>query len=56
MSASLTFVIKKYASYLDYNYVYKSFYLITVVGFAVIVYLLSCYLLGLLKIKYYKTN
>ena len=56
MSIALIIILKKYANYLDYNYVYKSFYLMIVVGFAAIVYLLSCYLLGLLKIKYYKTN
>ena len=31
-------------------------YLLIIVGFAGIVYLISCYLLGLLKIKNYKTN
>ena len=56
MSTVLVLSIKKYASYLDYNYTYKSFYLLIVVGFAGIVYLLSCYFLGLLKIKNYKTN
>ncbi len=56
MALVLVFAIKKYASYLDYNYIYKSIYLLIVVGFAGIVYLLSCYLLGLLKIKNYKTN
>ena len=56
MSIVLIFIIEKYASYLDYNYIYKSFYLLSVVGFVGIVYLLSCYLLGLLKIKDYKAN
>ena len=56
MSITLIYLIKKYAGYLEYNYVYKSIYLIIIVGFAGIIYLLSCYLLGLLKIKNYKAN
>ena len=56
MSFVLMFAIEKYSSYLDYSYTYKSIYLLIIVGFAGIVYLLSCYLLGLLKIKNYKTN
>tara|TARA_B100000886_G_scaffold330072_1_gene280132 strand:+ start:445 stop:1971 length:1527 start_codon:yes stop_codon:yes gene_type:complete len=56
MSITLMFSIKKYSTYLDYNYTYKLFNLFIVVGLVGIVYLLSCYLLGLLKIKSYKTN
>jgi len=56
MSSILLLALKNYASYLDYSYNYKAIYLISVVGFAGIVYLLSCYLLGILRIKYYKTN
>ncbi len=56
MSIVLILIIEKYERYLDYNYIYKSFYLLIVVGFVGIVYLLSCYLLGLLKIRDYKTN
>ena len=56
MSITLIYLIKRYGNYLEYNYVYKSIYLIIIVGFTGIVYLLSCYLLGLLKIKNYKTN
>ena len=56
MSSALIFTLDKYASYLNYQYIYKSIYLITIVGFVGTVYLLSCYLLGLLKIKNYKTN
>ncbi len=52
----LVFVLGKYSSYLDYTYLYKSIYLLIFIGFAAIVYLLSCYLQGLLKIKNYKTN
>ena len=56
MVVVLVFILEKYSSYLDYTYLYKSIYLLIFIGFAAIVYLLSCYLLGLLKIKNYKTN
>ena len=56
MSFILSFTLNNYASYLDYTYKFKAIYLISIVGFAGIVYLLSCYLLGILKIKNYKTN
>jgi putative peptidoglycan lipid II flippase len=56
MSFILTLALDNYASYLDYTYKFKAIYLISIVGFAGIVYLLSCYLLGALKIKNYKTN
>ena len=56
MSFILTVVLDNYASYLDYTYKFKAIYLISIVGFTGIVYLLSCYLLGTLKIKKYKTN
>ncbi len=56
MSLVLIVTLKNYSSYLDYTYIYKSIYLFIIVGLAGIVYLLSCYLLGLLKIKNYKTD
>ena len=56
MSLILVLTLKNYASYLDYSYNYKAIFLISIVGFAGVIYLLSCYLLGVLKIKYYKTN
>jgi putative peptidoglycan lipid II flippase len=56
MSSILVMTLKKYASYLDYSHSFKAIYLISIVGFAGIIYLLSCYLLGVLKIKNYKTN
>ena len=56
MSLILVLALKNYASYLDYSYNYKAIYLISIVGFTGIIYLLSCYLLGILKIKNYKTN
>ena len=56
MSILLLFTIGKYSSFLDYSYIYKSIYLLIIVGFVGAVYLLSCYLLGLLKINNYRTN
>ena len=56
MSLMLVFSLEKFSSYLDYEYIYKSIYLLIIIGFVGIIYLLSCYLLGLLKIKSYKTN
>tara|TARA_Y100000591_G_C21799155_1_gene681109 strand:+ start:53 stop:1579 length:1527 start_codon:yes stop_codon:yes gene_type:complete len=56
MCIVLIFTLKKYSAFLDYSYTYKSVYLIIIVGFVGLVYLLFCYLLGLLKIKNYKTN
>jgi putative peptidoglycan lipid II flippase len=56
MSLILIFALNNYASYLDYSYKFKVIYLISIVGFAGAIYLLSCYLLGVLKVKNYKTN
>ena len=56
MSLVLLFSLSKYANYLDYNYKYKAIYLISIVSFVGIFYLLSCYLLGILKLKNYKTK
>jgi len=56
MSFLLMLTLKKYSSYLSYPYTYKSIYLLIIIGFVGIVYLLSCYLLGLIKIKNYKTD
>ncbi len=55
MASILIFFLDRYTVRLDYSYTYKSIYLLIIVGFVGIVYLLSCYLFGLLKIKNYKT-
>ena len=47
----LIITLEKYSDYLSYTYIYKSVYLLIIVGFVGIVYLLSCYLFGLLKTK-----
>ena len=56
MSFILILTLNNYEDYLDYTYKFKAIYLLSIVGFAGIVYLLSCYLFGILKIKNYKTN
>ena len=56
MSFVLILSLENYASYLDYMYKYKAIYLIVIVCFAGIIYLLSCKLFGILKIKNYKAN
>ena len=56
MSFLLIFAIDYYADFLDYYYKYKSIYLLIIVGFVASVYLISCYLTGILKIKNFKIN
>ena len=56
MSFILLFFLDWFANYLDYSYKYKAINLILIVSFVGIFYLLSCYLLGILKHKNYKTN
>ena len=56
MSFLLILALNYYSDYLDYNYKYKSVYLLIIVGFVGSVYLISCYLTGILKIKNFKTN
>ena len=51
----LIFSLNRFANYLDYSYNYKAVYLISIVAFVGMFYLLSCYLLGILKLKNYKT-
>ena len=56
MAFVLDYLLDKYSTYLDYTYTFKSFYLLIIVGFVATIYLLSCYLFGLLKMRNYKTN
>jgi putative peptidoglycan lipid II flippase len=56
MSFLLMFALDYYSDYLDYTYKYKSVYLLTIVGFVAGIYLISCYLTGLLKGRNFKTN
>jgi len=54
MSVVLITTLDYYVTYLDYSYKYKAIYLISIVSFVGILYLFSCYLLGILKLKNYK--
>ena len=56
MSFSLIFLLNYFAGYLEYSYKLKAVYLFLVVGFAASIYLISCYLAGILKTKNFKTN
>ncbi len=56
MVSILIFSLNRFANYLDYSYNYKAVFLISIVAFVGMFYLLSCYLLGILKLKNYKTN
>ena len=56
MSFLLMFALDYYGDYLDYTYKYKSVYLLIIVGFVASVYLISCYLTGVLKIRNFRTN
>ena len=56
MSFLLITALDHYSNYLEYTYKYKSVYLITIVCFVGSVYLISCYLTGVLKTKNFKTN
>ena len=56
MSLILLFALENFASYLEFSYNYKAVYLILIISFVGILYLISCYLLGALKLKNYKTN
>jgi putative peptidoglycan lipid II flippase len=52
----LLFALDHYANYLDFYYKYKSVYLMLIVSFVTAIYLVSCYLIGILKVKNFKIN
>ena len=56
MSLLFVFFVEHYREYLDYYYKYKSVYLLLIVGFVAGIYLISCYLTGLLKARNFKAN
>ncbi len=56
MSLTLFFGLGFFAEFLEYGYKYKSIYLLIIVGIVATIYLILCYLLGVLNIKNYKTN
>ena len=55
MSFLLIFALDQSANYLEYSYKYKSVYLLLIVGLVTSIYLISCYLTGLLKKKNFRT-
>ncbi len=56
MSTILVFFLDTFSNSLDYSHKFKAIYLILIVSFVGMFYLLSCYLLGILKFKNFKTN
>jgi len=56
MAGILNYGLEYFYESLDYFNKFKSIYLFIIVGFVATIYLISCYLLGVLKIKNYKTN
>jgi len=54
MSVILVLLLNNYETYLNYSYKFKAIYLLSIVCLTGIVYLISCYILGVLKIKNYK--
>ncbi len=56
MSFILLFALDTFSSSLNYMNNYKAVYLISIISFVGFIYLLSCYFLGILNLKKYKTN
>jgi len=56
MSLILVFTLDIFSNSLTYMNNYKAVYLISIISFVGFIYLLSCYLLGVLNLKKYKTN
>ena len=56
MSFVLYFGLDLFHNNLIYAYKFKSLYLLFIVSFVATIYLITCYLLGVLKIKNYKIN
>ena len=56
MCILLLFAMDYFADYLDYRYKFKSVYMVIIVCFVAVVYLLSCYLFGILKKQNFKTS
>jgi len=56
MSFILIFTLEAFSNSLNYMNNYKVVYLISIISFVGFIYLLSCYCLGILNLKKYKTN
>jgi putative peptidoglycan lipid II flippase len=55
MAVILIYGLDYFSENLDYTNKFKSIYLLFIVGFTATFYLITCYLLGVLKMKNYKT-
>ena len=56
MALILLLALDNFSYYLEYTYKFKSLYLFVIVSFVAVIYLISCYFTGLLKIKHFSTN
>ena len=56
MSFVLYYGLSFFEDKLAYDNIYKSIYLIFMISLVATIYLITCYLFGLLKIKNYRTN
>ena len=56
MTFILVSALDFYSNYLDYSYKFKAVYLLLIVGFVAVFYLITCYFVGILKTKNFKTN
>jgi len=56
MSLGLLYGLDYFSANLEYYNKFKSIYLMFIISLVTTIYLISCYLLGILKIKNYKTN
>jgi len=56
MSLILIFILEALSNSLNYMNNYKAVYLLSIISFVGFIYLLSCYCLGILNLKKYKTN
>ena len=56
MSLILIFTLDTFSNDLEYINKFKAVYLISIISFVGFIYLLSCYLLGILNFKKYRTN
>jgi len=56
MSLTLFYGLEQFKDELDYLSQLKALYLLLIIGFVATIYLIACYLLGILRIKNYKIN
>ena len=56
MTTILFYGLDYFSQGLEYSNKFKSIYLLFIISFVATFYLITCYLLGVLKIKNYKTD